>query len=246
LNLNLNDSDQNKDSEKIELLRGVVTVAIQGGDLETVNLRETADNSGMFVINNPQNELKISLSNGTTKDNNGRLEFINDDIHRYIIVTYTDPINSEGNKENFTYRLKLDPNPGTISISLPNLDSNDDDRGKFILLINDPDLNDNPNSKDSYTFMANDASPVPLLKGSTDLGQFAKIDINVTGKNNETLPFHGNKTFLLQETGVNTGIFQSKINVHDWGSKARNIAITYFDNMETPSLSKSEVASIGT
>jgi hypothetical protein len=256
LSLVLTDPDQNKDSEVPDTLQGHVNIAIDGvgGDSETVNMIETEANSGVFFINNPSSALKMSFTSGPTGNNNGVLEFTSHNIHNWINVTYFDPQNHAGKPETFTTRLKLHTTPGNITLP-SSVGIND----QFVLSINHPDLNDNPQSKVSYTFSPVVDKAVPLVRGNEALGEFAQIQIQVMRPNNTASSFNGSnttliggvKTFALVETGPNTGVFESKIGVKDLGDAlgypikvGDKIRITYFDNMESPKYVSSSVMSI--
>jgi hypothetical protein len=256
VSLRLTDLDQNKDSEVADTLRGLVNISIEGvgGDSETVNLIETNANSGVFIIDDPGNNLRTSFTSGPTSNNDGILEFTSHNIHNFIKVTYSDPQNHAGKPETFVARLKLHTTPGNITIP-SSVGIND----QFVLSVNHLDLNDNPHSKVSYTFTPVNNKAVPLVRGNEALGDFAQLAIQVIGHNNTSPPLNGaNKTysggyntFTLVETGQNTGIFESEIGVKDLANalgysikSGDKIRITYFDNMESPKYVSSKVMSI--
>jgi hypothetical protein len=256
LRLVLTDPDQNKDSEVPDTLRGLVTVAIEGvgGDSETVNMIEKEANSGVFIIDNPNNELATSFTAGATRNHDGVLEFTSRNLHNFIKVTYSDPQNHRGIPEAFISRVKLHTTPGNITIP-SSVAIND----QFVLSVNHPDLNNNPQSKVSYSFSPVNNQAVPLVRGNEALGEFVQIEIQVIEPNNTSSVFNGgnktlsggSNTFTLVETGLNTGIFQSKIGVRDLADAlgysikvGDKIRITYFDNMESPKHASSAVMSI--
>ena len=223
-----------------------VTISIAGGDSETVNMIETEANSGIFIIDNHNNILKTLFTNGPIKKDYGILEFTNNDLHKDIVVTYSDPHNHDGQQQLFTTKFKVHTTPGRIN--LPSSIRLDDKQ--IVLSINDSDLNVNPESKDSYTFTPINNKPLPLVTANMKLDSFAQIQIQIGGniKNSaagttttNTSTFYGNKTFMLVETGIDTGIFEAKMHIKDIADAlgrslkvGDNIIITYFDNMELP------------
>ena len=256
ISLMLTDPDENKDSEVADILRGLVNIAIEGvgGDSETVNMIESGANSGVFLIDHPGNILRTSFTSGPTANNDGILDFTSHNMHNFIKVTYSDPHNHEDKPETFVARLKLHTTPGNITIP-----SSVGINEQFVLSVNHPDLNDNPQSIVSYTFTPVNNKAVPLERGNEALGDFAQLAIQVIGHNNTSFAFNGgNKTFsggyntfTLVETGQNTGIFESKISVKDLAhalgypiSVGDKIRITYFDNIESPKYVSSKVMSI--
>jgi hypothetical protein len=251
LKISLTDFDQNKDSEIADTIKGRLNIAIEGNgsDSQTVNLKETEANSGIFVIDNSKNEIPVSFTTGnTTKNNNdGVLKFTSRDIHNNIKVTYFDPSNHDGKPETFIVRAKLHTTPATLT-----LPTSVGINGQFVLSINSPDLNDNPQSKDSYTFTPVSGRPVPLVRGYTQLGDFAQIEIQIEGTDNNTsIASSSSKTFTLVETGLDTGIFEANIGTKDLANGLGHplkvgdrVKITYFDNMETPRHAASAVMNI--
>jgi hypothetical protein len=249
LMLNISDPDENKDSEVADNILKRVTISIEDGDSETVNMIETQANSGVFVIDNHDNILKTSFTSGATRNDNGQLEFKSDDLHNDILVRYSDPHNHDGAQQIFTTKLKLHTTPGTITLPSSILLKDN----QFVLAINDSDLNVNTESKDSYTFTPIGNKPVPLAMAGMKLDSFAQIQMQVEpiNKNNNnnnnntastaatTSSFNGNKTFTFVETDLDTGVFEAKMNIKDiadlFGRSINvgdKIIITYFDNME--------------
>jgi hypothetical protein len=244
--LNISDPDENKDSEVADNILKRVTISIEGGDSETVNMIETQANSGVFVIDNHDNILKTSFTSGATRNDNGLLEFKSDDLHNDIVVRYSDPHNHDGAQQIFTSKVKLHTTPGTITLPSSILLKDK----QFVLAINDSDLNVNTESKDSYTFTPIGNKPIPLEMAGMKLDSFAQIQMQVEpiNKNNNTAgtktttttsSFNGNKTFTFVETDLDTGIFEAKMNIKDiadlFGRSINvgdKIIITYFDNME--------------
>jgi hypothetical protein len=116
--LNLNDPDENKDSEIVDTIGKRLTVAIEGGgDSETVDMRETQANSGMFGIDNSYNALQTSFETGPTKKDNGVLEFTPNTVHNNVKVIYSDPFNTNDKPAIFVSSIKIHTNT-TASVPL--------------------------------------------------------------------------------------------------------------------------------
>jgi hypothetical protein len=108
LKLILADYDENEDSEIADTIVRRVNVTVQGGgDSEILNMKETDANSGIFVIDNSNNTLKILYLNGTRQSNNGILELTNQDVHNDIIMTYSDAHNHEGIPQSYSTRVNF-------------------------------------------------------------------------------------------------------------------------------------------
>ncbi len=256
LRLILTDPDQNKDSEVPDIIRGAVTVAIEGvgGDSENINMVETQANSGIFTIDNPSSALGISFTSGPTRTGDGILEFTSHNIHNLIKINYTDAQNHNGKPETFTTTTSLNTTRGNITIPA-SVGVNE----QFILSINHPDLNDNPQSKVSYSFVPINNKTVPLVRGDEALGDFAQIEFQLIEHSNVSSVFNsanktsngGNSTFTLIETGPNSGIFQSKIFIKDLAvalghsiKAGDKIRITYIDNFVSPRYTSSAIMSV--
>ncbi|HKU49811.1 MAG TPA: hypothetical protein VJP79_07665, partial [Nitrososphaera sp.] len=95
LRITLRDNDQNRDSDDDETLDGAVLVALDsiGGDVEFLDMEETDDNSGIFIIDLANNELPVTfLADGQAPVfNNSRLELRQSDINDDILIEYNDP-----------------------------------------------------------------------------------------------------------------------------------------------------------
>lgn len=235
LGLTIRDNDQNKDSSKVDMLKGTLIVEIEGGDSEELDLRETAANSGEFAIDNADKQLKLTFAVADApEDDNGLLEFTADEIDDDIVITYSDPLNEDGEDEDIRLELQLTTKEG--SIELP---SSADMDGDLTVTINDADLNDDPKAKESYTFTLDGDEPVPLEKDDTDLQDYAAIEVRF---NDDSTDFDDAKTYTLAETGENTGVFRVAIDIAELAESAGfdsleagdTIEFTYFDRMEEP------------
>jgi hypothetical protein len=229
LKLSIDDPDQNKDSQHIESMKGLVTIAIQGGDgdYEIVNMSETAANSGQFNIDSPDSKLKISFTNASTKSNDGKLEFTAEDLHNPINITYTDPHSDIGRPQSLSSMLMLNTTPGLATLT-PILSPSS--QLNATLSVNDPDLNDNSDLRDAYLITMNtNESVIPLKRDNMDLGEFGQIRINSQGRvNNNNNISQFNDTITLVETTLNSSIFQSRI--RDFQGNVPKVE--YLDNME--------------
>jgi len=250
----------------------VVYVDASGGDFEAVPMTEDADNTGVFVPDLANDELKISfLSNGETAvDNNGILELTSADVNEDIIIAYvdpapdTDPLSSTLTKELTTVagKLTVDDTAGINS--------------DFTLTITDADLNNNPNTKDIYTLnftnfgpdcdtpascnaITEDATNVEfgLFRGGHNLGNadgnalYETVELQVAGVNIDLLgPF----TESLSETGPDTGIFTASFDMQDILTNADNgdtvddgdtLEFTLNDYMEDTKKASSDEITVG-
>jgi hypothetical protein len=256
LKLTLRDNDQNKDSDKDETITGRVKVRVGTGDAngngqldagegdeEFIRMEETDDNSGVFVIDLANNELKITfLAEGEVpRPQNGILELRKADIDKDITILYEDPLDSDS-MTSITSRFIKKMLLTTGVVSLPDSAGINDD---FVLTITDPDLNDNPRTRDSYSFtLSGNSGTFPLTKGGKSIGEMATIEMEIAGR----IPAFGTPiTYTLTETEVNSGVFSvnlkmakilesANINVDD-GDRIR---ITYNDLMGSTSRESSD------
>lgn len=222
LKLLLRDNDQNKDSDDDETLIGVVTVAVGNGDAngngifdtgesdqESVNMEETDDNTGIFVIDGSNNELRITfLADG--KDpvpNNGILELRQSDIDKEIAISYEDPLDGDSSVSVTSgFRKKLQLTTGQVS--LPGTAGVNDD---FVLTITDADLNNNPRTRDSYSFVLTGGSGTfELKRGGMSIGSLATLEIEIGGR---VPTFSGNMTYVLSETEASSGVFTTTLDM---------------------------------
>jgi hypothetical protein len=243
LKLTIKDGDQNKDSQKADVLEDALTVEIDGGDSETFDLRETAANSGEFVISGNAQLLKLTFTDDPD-DDNGVLEFAANDIGSDIIATYSDPLGKDGGDEDIELELQLATKEG--SVELP---SSVDIDGELAVTLNDADLNDDAKAKETYTFTLAGDEAVPLKKGGADLENFAAIQVTF---NDDVTDFDA-ITYTLTETGENTGVFKVAMDVEDLAESADlddsledgdTIEVIYLDNMEEPDEEDSDSASL--
>lgn len=247
LQLTLRDNDQNKDSDRDETISGRVTVRVGNGDAngndqfdageadeESIRMEETDNNSGVFVIDLANNELKITfLALGENPvPQNGVLELRKMDTDSDIVIQYEDPLDDDSST-SITSRVTKKMQLTTGTVDLPDSAGINDD---FALTINDPDLNDNPRTRDSYSFtLTGSSGTFPLTKGGKSFGDLATIEMEIAGR---TPAFGTAITYTLTETEANSGVFtatlemtkilaSSGINVDD-GDRIR---MTYNDLM---------------
>jgi hypothetical protein len=246
LEFTIKDSDQNKDSAKVDVLRGALTVEIEDGDSEELDLRETSANSGEFAIDNANKQLALTFTDDESpEDDNGLLEFTSNEIEDDIVITYSDPLNEDGADEEMQLELQLTTKAG--SIELPSLADID---GDLAVTITDADMNDDVNLKESYTFTLTGDEPVPLLKADINLDDYAALKVRF---NNDNADFDNAETYTLLETGVNTGVFVVSIDMVELAESAGvensledgdTIEFTFLDRMEEPDEEDSDTAEL--
>lgn len=261
LRLTVRDNDQNKDSQDDETLQDAVSVKVGTGDSnnngifdlgeadqESIDIEETQDNSGVFVIDSTNNELKITfLADGSSPIvNNGILELRKSDIDRDINIAYTDPLDEDSNSSvTSSFNRKIELVIGTVDV--PDSAGLND---KFVLTIADGDLNDNPRAKESYTFtLTGNSGTYGLKRGGSNIVQIATIELEIAGR---TPTFAIGQSYTLVETEINNGIFTSTLDMRniltsagidaDDGDKFR---VTYNDLMGKTSRESSDILSIG-
>ncbi len=259
LKLMVNDPDQNRDGGDAETLDNVITIAIDatGGDEENIDMEETDDNTGIFTIDATNGELKLNFladDADVPAPDNGILEFRPSDLDEDIIIVYNDSLDDSEDEVGaqdpdlvsvVTVITSLSLTTGTIE--LPQSAGIEDD---FTLTINDPDLNDNPRVKDSYSFTLDGTGPeFGLMRGGQSIGSLATIEVEVKG---ESPVFDRSLTYTLTETGANTGIFSAKIEMQDilqsTGIQVDNgdtLEITYNDKQDVITRANSDRLSIG-
>lgn len=240
LPLLLSDTEMNLDSGEADTIVGSVLVEIDsvGGDLETLDMVETGGNTGQFLPDLSDDELRVTflVDGDSPEENNGVLELRAIDIGEDIIATYE----VDGDAiDQMTLGLAI--TPGTLS--LPTYAGIDE---FIVLTLNDPDLNDNAGAIDSYSFtLQGDLGVYPLVRAEEEIGDLASVAIEINGKGPD---FADELTITLLETDDNTGIFEAEIDMFELASKLLDIDIlpedeikfTYIDGMdETTSVATS-------
>jgi len=246
------DYDQNRDSDSDETLVDAIQVTA-GSDLELIDLEETGDDTGVFVLDLSNNELRVTF-NATQTDNNGILELTSTSLTDDILIEYLDSLDDSIDFDEVagaplvTSSFETELTLGSISVALPTEVGVNDD---FVLAITDPNLNDNPRTRDSYTVdLTGTDGLYPLMRGTTDLGDFAELELDVEGNNPNF--GGGGMTITLLETGINTGIFQSNVDMAELIDEASldlddgdNVEFTYTNKMDDVDRESSDELSIG-
>ena len=213
LEISVRDNDRNRDSGDDETLDDVVTVAVDavGGDLEFLDMQETGDNTGAFIIDLANNELAITFLDDGEMPNidNDRLELRQIDITKDIIVEYDDirdddSLNSVTSSQTFVITL------ASATINLPTSTGVGED---FILTLIEPDLNDNPRTKDSYTFVLNSGIPFNLTRGGDSMGLLASLEFELNGVPIDFEPQE--VAYTLVEDDINSGVFAAEMDMGD-------------------------------
>ncbi len=252
LKLTLDDNDRNRDSDDDETLDDVVTVNVDaaGGDNETLDMEETDDNTGLFIIDLSNNELRFTfLDDGATPtEDNDILELRQADITEDIIIAYNDT-KDDDDGISVTSSQTTEMTLSTGSLDLPDAAGINDD---FIMTLTDGDLNDNPRTKDSYTFTLTDAvgsPPFDLERGGDPIGDLANLEVEIEG---EIVDFGIDLDYTLVETEISSGVFTVELSMDDilesTGVEADdgdNLEITYNDFMDDTSRESSDELSIG-
>jgi hypothetical protein len=212
LAITVRDNDQNIDSESDDTITDGLLVESDNDSVE-VDLEETEDNSGVFVPDTTNNEIRITFVGDeddvvTTDDilQLVRSEDVND-ITEDITITYQDPLNDDSAAEDFETSVSV--TIGAPQVDLPDSAGINDD---FTLQITDSNLNDNPRTRDSYTFELDGDGPFPLLRGTTSLVNITTIEFEIEG---DEVSFTDALTYTLVETGINTGIFTTELDMAD-------------------------------
>jgi hypothetical protein len=224
LKLVLRDNDQNKDSDDDETLVDVVTARVGGGDendnglfdagesdQESISMEETDDNTGVFVIDGANNEMKITfLPDGADPvPNNGILELRKSDMDKDITILYEDPLD-EDSSSSVTSSIRKKVQIVTGRVELPASAGLND---KFVLTITDPDLNDNSRARDSYSFVLTGGSGTfDLRTGGLSIGSLATIELEIGGS---TPTFAADITYVLSETDSGSGVFSATLDMAD-------------------------------
>jgi hypothetical protein len=256
LKLTLIDVDRNIDSQDDDSLDDCevfvfVDAADDLGDTECVPMEETEDNSGTFTIDLSNGELRITfLGEGEdSTEDNGILELrnnaSNNDITEDIVVEYEDPADDASEVSVVaSFTLGIDLTDGTVD--LPDSAGVNDD---FTLTITDPDLNNNPRARDSYTFELAGAGEFDLTRGGASIGDSATLEVDISTE--DVTFFDDALTYTLLETGINTGVFEVDLDMRDildsTGADVEDgdeIEITYNDLMGDTTREDSDTISI--
>jgi hypothetical protein len=250
LKMTITDNDQNLDSENDDTITDALIIETDGGDVETFDLAETGDTTGIFVPDASNDEIKITfLSDGVLAvDGNGIVELSPTDVTEDISVTYQDPLNSNSVVENFTQTFSVDLS--TPQLSVPDEVGVNDD---VIITITDANLNDNPRTKDTYAIsLVGDPAngEHDLQRGGLPIGDWATLEVEIEGDH----PDFGitGITETLVETGISTGVFTATIDMEDIVaatgadlSDGDSIKFTFHDYFDDQSHEASSELSIG-
>ncbi|HKU49574.1 MAG TPA: hypothetical protein VJP79_06465 [Nitrososphaera sp.] len=243
MRLVLTDNDQNRDSRIRDEVRDAIRVSIEndGADEVIVDLKETEENSGIFKVDLPNNELELTFCGDTEIDcpdpSNSILEFRSQDVSEKVILYYADSLNRDGTSESFrvaSYELNT-------TVGRPAIKSVPGEINAVYIELYDPDLDDNARTPESYSFTLLGTDPIALKKsGGLEIGEMAQIEVELEG---DIPNYDGSRTFSLRETGANTGNFTAKITGREYQDIANLldplgdqelVEFTYHDRMESP------------
>jgi hypothetical protein len=219
LKVSVNDNDQNFDSKNQDTIPDALIVKVdsEGGDSMSVDLNEINDNSGVFVPDQPNDEIRITFVNGPTLDPSQLfdevLQLRPGDMTEDILVSYVDLRDDNSNPNEFMMRIQ----PTLVSPTI-NLPQTADEDEEFLLTIINANLNDNPRSKDVYAFRLGGAGPYPLLRTTEVLSDLASLEVKIEG---DPLTFVIPLEYALVEDNVNSGKFVAKLDMADILASAR-------------------------
>lgn len=245
IKVKVTDPDRNLDTSNEDTLSAAtVTVAVEGlsGIVNAVEFEETGDNNGIFMATLSDNRIPINIVSGpstvTTTAINLNASMIASDPD--ITITYNDPFGSNNAAKTFTLVTSLAHSPGSLS-GPAKVGVND----SFELELNEPDLNTNPSTVESYvvTFTGSTTNPVSFANGAADL--LLRVKGTAT-----TLSSPVTVTFI--ETGTNTGVFRASnvdMSVITGGSVSvsdgDSVSFRYRDFMESPATTSTATITIG-
>ena len=260
LKINLDDNDRNRDSDDDETLDEVVIVRIEEGDVngdgildagdadqEVLDMEETDDNTGIFVIDLSNNELPVTfLADGEDPViGNSILEFRGDEITDDVVIEYNDTRDSDS-LISITSSQTIEMSLATGSIDVPDAVGINDD---FIVTLTDGDLNNNPRTRDSYTFSLDGTGEYSLARGGDSLGDLATLEVEIEG---DPVDFADAIDDTLVETDINSGVFTVELDMQDILDSTGvdvddgdTLEITYNDRMDDTSRESSDELSIG-
>ena len=244
LQIQITDPDRNVDTAQRDVLpAGNVTVTVAGvtGTLDGVAFKETGDNTGIFVPDITDNRIQINFGTSAVTSTTINLNSTTVADDRDITITYKDPNGDSNSAETFTSIKTLSHSAGTLtspaSVGVT---------GTFALTLNDPDLNTNKNSVESYTvaFSGSTSTPATLPNNIGGFTATARGSAwSATGPNAITM------TFI--ETGPDTGVFTAtgiemqKINNVVTLSDGDQVEFKYTDNNESPQQTSTVTITIG-
>jgi hypothetical protein len=243
----------------------LVYVDIACGDVELIDLTESDDNTGTFVPDLSNDELELdflSADDGAPTVSNGILEFNQTSIDADIVIVYLDGApDDDADPLTSSFTRELARVTGTID--LPDSAGVNAD---FTVTLTEPDLNNDPRSRDSYTVQFDGtststvANEFAFFRGGASLGDgdaaddalYATLEFEVEG---EAADFDDLVTYTFTETGINTGIFTSSfdmaqiidalVDAQDDIEDGDEFSITYHDYMEVPDDEDSDELTIG-
>jgi hypothetical protein len=111
---------------------------------------------------------------------------------------------------------------------------------EVLVSISDPDLDDDAQAKEAYSFTLLGTEPASLVKNGIELGNLAQLEVML---DDEIPNYDGSLTFTLRETGVNTGVFSAQISATEYQDLANLldplgdqeiVELVYHDKMESP------------
>ncbi|UVS67911.1 hypothetical protein NWT39_08340 [Nitrososphaera viennensis] len=248
IQLQVTDPDRNVDTAQRDTIdAGNVTVTVAGvtGTLNGIRFKETGDNTGIFVPDITDNRIAINLgSSSTVGATSITLDPATIADDRDITITYNDPHGDSNGAETFTSIRTLSHTAGALTGPGTSVGVT----GTFSLTLNEPDLNTNTNSVESYTV----TFPVGTATSTSANLPFGIGGFTAKARGSAWTPTTGNAiTMTFIETGANTGIFTAtniemqKINNVVSMSDGDQVEFKYTDNGESPAQTSTITISIG-
>jgi hypothetical protein len=252
LKVTLRDSDQDFDPSDIDIINERVLVAVDtaGGDAELLDMKETGDSTGVFVINKAGTKFPITfLSDGEQPvPGNGLLELRDQDIPADIYVEYWDPLDASGSESVTSvqqFKIKL----ASGSVHIPDTAGASD---SISLTLTDVDLNNDVKVKETYVLEIG-SDIFNLTRSGEQIGTLAYMKMELNGN---PLNFGSdNYSYSLTETDVNTGSFKGTISMADIAASGNNgnqlsinggdqFKIIYFDGMGPTWIQRTDIMTI--
>lgn len=221
-------------------LTGGVMVTIDGTaattERELLTMKETGDNTGIFRPNLNNGVLPVTFlsSTGTPTPNNGVLEVAIGDLqsNNDIIIQYFDNNKNAGATAGIssTVRLPITHTPGTLTFNAATAQANE----KITVTLNDPDLNNSRDARDSFTVpITTTSNTIPLTINGVSHTNIADFELSIKGSTSTLSTTAQTITFI--ETNSTSGIFVGQLDVSKLQTSFNDgdkIELKYKDKME--------------
>lgn len=175
-------------------------VTVKGADGKTVGvlMTETAENTGVF-----EGKFKIVLTKTEQKD----IPDVKAELGKSLTIVYKDPVNEEGKVKEVKKTITVRGTTGSTELGR----SKYSPIVKVLVRITDPDLNLDPYSKDKITVTKTGPSDKPWELKVSGTSIFNHTDPEVVLYSTD---WNGTVISDLEETGVDTSIFEKVVSKH--------------------------------